>query len=207
MRLRAGSTIPVELAIKGIVVCSANDAAVAVAESIGGTEQHFTELMNAKARELGMARTFYHNASGLPDNQQVTTAGDLAILAKHLIYDFPQFFGYFSTRSLSWRGQDFNTHNMLIGNYAGADGLKTGYIDASGYNLVATAMRDKTRLIAVVMGGITAERRDEKTIDLLDDAFAQEKAAAAPPPASPAVAAMRGDARQKPLIPSKSVTN
>ncbi len=182
LRLRSGSALPVEAAIKGIVVCSANDAAVAVAEAIGGTEQHFTELMNLKARELGMTHTFYHNASGLPDDRQVTTAGDLAILAKHLIYDFPQYFPYFSTKSMSWRGEDYNTHNMLIGNYPGADGIKTGYIDASGYNLVATAMHDKTRLIAIVMGGVSAERRDEKVVDLLDDAFAQVKSA---PPVVP----------------------
>jgi D-alanyl-D-alanine carboxypeptidase len=207
MRLRSGSTIPVELAIKGIVVCSANDAAVAVAEAIGGTEQRFTELMNAKAHELGMTHTFYHNASGLPDSQQVTTAGDLAVLAKRLIFDFPQFFSYFSTKSLTWRGEDYNTHNMLIGNYPGADGLKTGYIDASGYNLVATAMRDKTRLIAVVMGGITAERRDEKTIDLLDDAFAMEKEAAAPPSAPPVVAGSQNPAREKSQAASTTVTN
>jgi D-alanyl-D-alanine carboxypeptidase len=178
LRLRTGSTIPVETAIRAIVVCSANDAAVAVAEAVGGSETHFAELMTAKAKVLGMTHTFYHNASGLPDDKQITTAGDLAILAKHLVDDFPQYFAYFSTKSMSWRGADFNTHNMLIGNYPGADGIKTGYIDASGYNLVATAMRDKKRLIAVVMGGLTAERRDEATIDLLDNAFAQASATA-----------------------------
>jgi D-alanyl-D-alanine carboxypeptidase len=178
LRLRAGSTIPVETAIRAIIVCSANDAAVAIAEALGGSEPHFAELMTAKARALGMTHTFYHNASGLPDDQQVTTAADLAILAKHLVSDFPQYFPYFGTRSMNWRGEDFNTHNMLIGNYRGADGIKTGYIDASGYNLVATAMRDKTRLIAVVMGGITAEKRDEATIDLLNNAFAQSSVAA-----------------------------
>jgi D-alanyl-D-alanine carboxypeptidase len=175
LRLRAGQTIPVETAIKAIVVCSANDAAVAVAEAIGGSEQHFAELMTTKAHALGMTHTFYHNASGLPDDKQVTTADDLAVLAKHLVYDYPQYFPYFSTKSMSWRGDDINTHNMLIGNYPGADGIKTGYIDASGYNLVATAMRDKTRLIAIVMGGISRERRDEAAINLLDDAFAQVK--------------------------------
>ncbi|MGD0189259.1 MAG: D-alanyl-D-alanine carboxypeptidase family protein [Rhizomicrobium sp.] len=207
MRLRAGSTISVEMAVKGIVVCSANDAAVAAAEAIGGSEQHFTELMNAKAHELGMTHTFYHNASGLPDGLQLTTAGDLAILAKHLIYDFPQFFPYFATRSLTWRGENFNTHNMLIGNYPGADGLKTGYIDASGYNLVATAMRDKTRLIAVVMGGLTAERRDERTVDLLDDAFAQEKANMVASSAAPAAAPAEGISQQRAQTTPANVTN
>ena len=192
LRLRAGSSLQVEMAIRALVVCSANDAAVVVAEAIGGSEPQFAGLMNAKAKALGMTNTIYRNATGLPDDQQVTTAADLAILAKRLIRDFPQYFPYFSTRSISWRGQDINTHNMLIGNYRGADGIKTGYIDASGYNLVATAQRDKTRLIAIVMGGFTAESRDEATVDLLDDAFARVKAATAVPddgsrrPATPA---------------------
>ncbi len=183
LRLRAGQSISVDTAIKAIVVCSANDVAVAIAEAIGGSEQHFAELMTARARTLGMAHTFYRNASGLPDDGQITTADDLAILARHLVSDFPQYFPYFATKSMAWRGEDFNTHNMLIGNYPGADGIKTGYIDASGYNLVASVLRGKTRLIAVVMGGVTGERRDEATVDLLDDAFAQEQ------PASPKVTA------------------
>jgi D-alanyl-D-alanine carboxypeptidase len=173
LRLREGTTIEAETAIKAIVVCSANDAAVAVAEAVGGSESKFADLMNAKARALGMTHTFYHNATGLPDDLQVTTAADLVILARHLIYDFPQYFPYFRTPSMSWQGQDFNTHDMLIGNYPGADGMKTGYIDASGYNLVSTALRGNTRLIGVVMGGLSRERRDEAMIKLLDDAFAQ----------------------------------
>jgi D-alanyl-D-alanine carboxypeptidase len=181
LRLRTGSTISVENAIKAIVVCSANDVAVAVAETIGGNEQHFAELMTAKAHALGMEHTVYQNASGLPDEHQITTADDLAILAKHLVTDYPQYFSYFSTKSMSWRGEDFNTHNQLIGNYPGADGIKTGYIDASGYNLVATAVHDKTRLIAVVMGGLSAERRDEAAVNLLDDGFGQAITAPAKP--------------------------
>jgi D-alanyl-D-alanine carboxypeptidase len=171
IRLREGTTIPVEDAIKAIVVCSANDAAVAVAEALGGTEGHFAELMTAKARQLGMAHTFFHNASGLPDDLQVTTAADLALLARHLIYDYPEYYPYFRTKEMTWRGEDYATHNALIGNYEGADGIKTGYIDASGYNLVGAAERHHVRLIAVVMGGLTAGRRDEATIGLLDEAF------------------------------------
>jgi D-alanyl-D-alanine carboxypeptidase len=174
LRLKAGQTITVDAAIRAIVVCSANDAAVTIAEAVGGTEPHFTELMNAKARVLGMPHTFYHNASGLPDDLQLTSAADLAILARHLVYDFPQYFPYFRTPSFSWRGMDFNNHDMLIGNYPGADGIKTGYVDASGYNLVTTAMRGRTRLIAVVLGGITAARRDRAMEELLDGAFARE---------------------------------
>jgi D-alanyl-D-alanine carboxypeptidase len=173
LRLRAGSTISVEAAIKAMVVCSANDAAVAVAEALGGSEAHFADRMNAKARALGMAHTVFHNATGLPDDLQITTAADLALLARHLIYDFPQAFAYFRTPSMSWRGVDYNTHNLLIGNYRGADGIKTGYIDSSGYNLVATAMRGNRRIVAVLMGGLTPERRDQAVVALLDNAFAR----------------------------------
>ncbi|MBI3677039.1 MAG: D-alanyl-D-alanine carboxypeptidase [Proteobacteria bacterium] len=176
LRLREGDMISVETAIKAIVVCSANDAAVAVSENLGGTESHFAELMNAKARQLGMTHTFYHNSTGLPDDLQQTTAQDLVILARHLVFDFPEYFPYFRTRQLAWRGISYDTHDNLIGNYQGADGIKTGYIDASGYNLVSTAERDGTRLIAVVMGGLTAARRDEAMVDLLDASFAAEKA-------------------------------
>lgn len=173
LRLKQGSTIDVDTAIKAIVVCSANDASVVVAEALGGSEAHFAAFMSAKARALGMTHTVYRNATGLPDDDQVTTADDLAVLARHLIYDFPQYFPYFATPSMSWRGRDYNTHDMLIGNYPGADGIKTGYIDQSGYNLVTTVRRGPLRLIAVVMGGVSAERRDEAMVDLLDDAFAQ----------------------------------
>ncbi len=171
LRLREGSTIPVDMAIKGIVICSANDAAVAVAEAVGGSEGHFSEMMTAKARRLGMARTFFHNATGLPDEMQQTTAEDLAILARHLIHDFPEYYGYFAVLEMRWRGNDCTTHNALLGAYAGADGIKTGYIDASGYNLVGTAQRGGRRLIAGVMGGLTAERRDAAAMALLDAGF------------------------------------
>ena len=117
------------MAIKAIVVCSANDAAVTVAEALGGTERHFGELMTAKARQLGMAHTFFHNATGLPDDLQETTAEDLSILARHVVYDFPEYFGYFSMTQMTWRGDDYTTHNSLLENYAGADGIKTGYIE------------------------------------------------------------------------------
>lgn len=181
LRLPTGSTITVEAAIKAMIIQSANDVAVAVAEGVGGNESVFAVLMNAKARAFGMDGTFYNNASGLPNDQQITTANDLVILARRLIYDFPQYFPYFSTRSMTWRGKEYNSHDALIGDYPGVDGLKTGYIDASGYSMVTTALRGKTRLIAVVMGGLTPERRDQAMIRLLDDAYAQTPAAAAHP--------------------------
>lgn len=177
LRLRAGSTITVETAIKAMIVQSANDVTVAVAEAVGGSEPGFVALMNAKARAFGMDHTLYRNATGLPDDQQITTADDLVILARRVIRDFPQYFPYFSTRSMTWRGNEYSTHDSLIGDYPGVDGMKTGYVDASGYNIVTTALRGKTRLIAVVMGGLTPERRDKAMTRLLDDAYAQTAAA------------------------------
>jgi D-alanyl-D-alanine carboxypeptidase len=171
LKLRPDETIPVETAIKAVTVCSANDAAVAIAEAVGGSEPVFAEMMNAKARTFGMTHTYYENASGLPDDSQVTTAGDLSILAWHLIYDFPEYFPYFRTASMSWHGRDYYNHDVLIDNYPGVDGIKTGYIDTSGYNVVTTVQRGPTRLIAVVMGGVTPERRDRVMVNLLDAAF------------------------------------
>jgi D-alanyl-D-alanine carboxypeptidase len=170
--LRPGSAIPVDDAIKAVVVLSANDVAVAIAEALGGTEGQFAELMTAKARSWGMSHTFFHNASGLPDPQQITSAGDLAILARHLAYDFPQYFHYFSTYSFSYRGATHFTHDNLIGRYEGADGIKTGYTGASGFNLVSSVVRNGVHIIGVVMGGTTARRRDSEMVRLLDDTFA-----------------------------------
>lgn len=171
--LRPGTTIPVEAAIKAIVVCSANDVAVAIAEAIGGSESHFAEMMTDKARAFGMTHTFFHNASGLPDDLQVTTASDLSILARHLAYDFPQYFPYFATRSFTWHGETHQTHDNLIGAYEGADGIKTGYTEGSGFNLVSSVVRGGAHVIGVVMGGRTAHRRDMEMVRLLDTTFAQ----------------------------------
>jgi len=173
LHLYAGDSIPVETAIKAIVVRSANDVAVAIAEALGGTEGHFAELMTAKARALGMHDTFYHNASGLPDNLQITTANDLAILARHLAYDFPQYFPYFATPAFNFRGTTYVTHDNLIGRYDGADGIKTGYTGASGFNLVSSVVRNNMHVIGIVMGGRTARRRDAEMMRLLDDTFGQ----------------------------------
>jgi D-alanyl-D-alanine carboxypeptidase len=171
--LRAGTTIPVESAIRAIVVCSANDVAVAISEAIGGSEGHFAEMMTQKARQLGMAHTFYHNASGLPDDLQITTANDLSILARHLAYDFPQYFPYFSTQTFTWHGETHQSTDHLLGAYEGADGIKTGYTGASGFNLVSSVVRGGAHVIAVVMGGRTARRRDSEMMHMLDATFAQ----------------------------------
>jgi D-alanyl-D-alanine carboxypeptidase len=171
--LRPGTSIPVESAIRAIVVCSANDVAVAIAEAVGGSEDHFAQMMTEKARQLGMTHTFYHNASGLPDDLQVTTASDLSILARHLAYDFPQYFPYFSTQTFTWHGETHQSTDHLLGAYEGADGIKTGYTGASGFNLVSSVVRGGAHVIAVVMGGRTARRRDSEMMHLLDDTFAQ----------------------------------
>jgi D-alanyl-D-alanine carboxypeptidase len=173
LHVRPGNSVPTDIAIKAIVVLSANDVAVAIAEAIGGSEEHFAEMMTAKARALGMEHTFYHNASGLPDEQQITTAHDLATLAHHLAYDFPQYFPYFATPSFSYRGGYYVTHDNLIGNYDGADGIKTGYTQASGFNLVSSIVRGGAHVIGVVMGGRSAHRRDGEMIRLLNETFAQ----------------------------------
>jgi D-alanyl-D-alanine carboxypeptidase len=172
LHMYKGETLTVDKAIKAIVVRSANDVAVVISEALGGTEAHFAELMTAKARALGMRDTFYHNASGLPDNLQITSANDLAILARHLAYDFPQYFHYFSTPAFSFHGTEYVTHDNLIGRYPGADGMKTGYTGASGFNLVSSVVRDNAHIIGVVMGGRTAQRRDKEMVALLDQTFA-----------------------------------
>ena len=171
LHLWAGDQIPVDTAIKAIVVRSANDVAVAIAENLGGTESHFAEMMTAKAREFGMRSTYYHNASGLPDNLQITTASDLAILAHHLAYDYPQYFPYFATPGFYFRGTYYPTHDNLIGRYDGADGIKTGYTEASGFNLVSSVVRGGAHVIGVVLGGPTAHTRDREMVDLLDQTF------------------------------------
>ena len=174
--LAKGMTMPVETAIKAIVVRSANDVAVAVAEAVGGTEAHFAQMMTAKAREIGMRDTFYHNASGLPDALQITTASDLAILARRLAYDFPQYYPYFATLNFSYRGATYYTHDNLLGRFAGTDGIKTGYTNASGFNLVSSVVRDGGHVIGVVMGGDTARQRDNEMVRLLTATFKRAQA-------------------------------
>jgi D-alanyl-D-alanine carboxypeptidase len=173
LNLRPGQTIDVDTAIRAIVIRSANDVAVVIAEALGGTESHFAEMMTEKARQLGMKETNYHNASGLPDPLQITTASDLAILARHLAYDFPQYFSYFGLSGFNYKGVWYPTHDNLIGRYEGADGIKTGYTGASGFNLVSSVTRGTTHVIGVVMGGRTAVRRDLEMVRLLDQTFAQ----------------------------------
>lgn len=172
--LLPGETITVEQAILALTVKSANDAAVVLAEALGGTESHFALLMTEKARQLGMRATTFRNASGLPNPGQVTTARDMATLGRALVWNFPQYYQYFSAREFIFRGAVIPTHNHVLVEYDGADGLKTGYIHASGFNLVTSAMRNGRRLIGVVLGGQTIAQRDHAMMSLLDTGFARE---------------------------------
>jgi D-alanyl-D-alanine carboxypeptidase len=158
--LEPGQTIAVEDAIKGIVTRSANDAAVVVAENLGGSEKAFARIMTEKAHELGMTRTTYVNASGLPDDDQVTTARDQALLGRAIQERFPRYYRFFSTTAFVFRGQVIRGHNHLIGAVAGVDGIKTGYTSASGFNLLTSLHHDGRYLVAVVLGGRSAAERD-----------------------------------------------
>jgi D-alanyl-D-alanine carboxypeptidase len=171
--LKPGSTIAVEDAIKSIITRSANDIAVVVAEAIAGDEDDFAKLMTRKAQALGMSRTVYKNASGLPDNDQVTTARDQSTLGRAIQERFPKYYKYFSTRSFTFRGESISNHNHLLGRVEGVDGIKTGYIGASGYNLVTSVHRGNRYLVAVVMGGNSAGARDAKMRDLISTKIAQ----------------------------------
>jgi D-alanyl-D-alanine carboxypeptidase len=171
--LKAGTTIQVEDAIKGIITRSANDASVVVAEAIAGDEDDFAKLMTRKALALGMSRTVYRNASGLPDDDQVTTARDQATLGRAIQERFPKYYKYFSIRSFTFRGQSIGNHNHLLGRVEGVDGIKTGYINASGFNLVTSVHRGNRYLVAVVMGGGSAGSRDAKMRELINDKIAQ----------------------------------
>ena len=170
--LTSGSKIDVETAIEALVVKSANDVAVVVAEGVSGSEWKFAQAMTAKARSIGMRNTTFKNASGLPNSTQVTTARDLAVLGQHLVQDHPDYFHYFATREFAWNGRVYSTHNALVKTFDGADGLKTGYTQRSGFNLVTTAKRENTRLIGVVLGGRSVRTRDQHMKEILTTAFA-----------------------------------
>ena len=170
--LRPGSTIRLDEAIRALAVKSANDVAVVLAEGIAGSEARFAQLMSYRARELGMTRTRFVNASGLPDERQRTTARDMAVLASRLLSDFPEYYGFFGLPHFVWKGRTYHNHNRLLATYPGMDGLKTGYIRASGYNLAASAVRNGRRLVAVVLGGASSGERNREMVRLLDEAFA-----------------------------------
>jgi len=180
--LLPGTRLTVEQAVLGLVTKSANDAAAALGEMLGGSEPRFAQMMTLRARALGMTHTSFRNASGLPDPEQISTARDLALLARHLVQDFPEQYHYFSVASFTFHGQLIPNHDHLLVDYPGADGMKTGYTQAAGHNLVSSAVRGNVRLIGVVLGAGSNIERDRHMMALLDDGFARLDVPTAPRP-------------------------
>ncbi|WP_206030132.1 D-alanyl-D-alanine carboxypeptidase family protein [Roseomonas sp. AR75] len=202
----AGMSISVEQAILALVTRSANDVATAVGERLGGSEYRFAQMMTLRARSLGMSRTLFRNASGLPDPDQVTTARDMATLGRRLIQDFPDRYQYFGVSHAEFGNVRIRNHNRMLMTYEGVDGIKTGYINASGFNIVTSARRGGQRVVGAVFGGSSWVERDAHMASLLDQSFAQlgvaprdvaggpgvlRTAQAAPLPRGPAAATAR----------------
>jgi D-alanyl-D-alanine carboxypeptidase len=177
--LRVGETITVEEAILALITRSANDAAVTLAEYIGGTEESFAVKMTEKAHAIGMHDTHFMNATGLPHVWQVSTARDLGLLAWRTLYDFPDFYPYFSAHSLNFRGSELHAINKFTEHYPGAEGMKTGFTCGSGYNLISTASQNGKRLIGVILGGMSSPERYQLMIDMMDSGFANQYPATA----------------------------
>src|SRR5262245_53641069 len=169
----AGGSIKVEDAIKGLVTKSANDVACSIGEAIGGDEDAFARMMTKKAHALGMSHTIYRNASGLPNDEQVTTARDQSTLGRAIQDRFPRHYRYFATSSFTYRGRTIRNHNHLLGSVEGVDGIKTGFVSASGFNLVTSVRRNGRHLVAVVLGGRTAGARDSSMRDLISEYVAK----------------------------------
>jgi D-alanyl-D-alanine carboxypeptidase len=169
--LKAGATIKVEDAIRALVTKSANDVAVVFAEKLAGSEAKFVTKMNARAKELGLEHTNFRNSSGLPDKKQITTARDMAKLAEAMFLDHKDRYNYFSLPSFTWNKRKYENHNTLLKKVAGVDGIKTGYTNASGYNLMASAERNGRRVIAIMLGGASGKSRDQHVAELLEAAF------------------------------------
>lgn len=185
--LKAGSTIRVEDAIRALVTKSANDIAAAVAEHIAGTESAFAKRMTRKARALGMSRTTFRNASGLPNSKQKTTARDMVTMSRAIMTNHPRYYRYFSTRSFRYKGRAYRNHNRLLGSVKGVDGIKTGYTRASGFNLTSSVKRKNRHLVAVVMGGRSGRSRDQHMASLLSQYMSKGVARKSPPRVPPGV--------------------
>jgi D-alanyl-D-alanine carboxypeptidase len=188
--LKRGQRLSVRDAIMGLITKSANDAAVVIAEALAGNEVDFARVMTDKAQELGMTQTAFRNASGLPHRAQLTTARDMATLGRALIAHYPQYYSYFATVNYRYNGRFLRNHNRLLTAYEGTDGIKTGYIHAVGYNLVASAIRGDRRLIGVVLGGKTGRQRDRQMAEQFDRSFGSMNAPLVagvplPPPSKP----------------------
>ena len=204
LNLSAGSSITVKNAILALITKSANDVATVVAENLGKSERNFAKLMTKKARKLGMTRTTFKNASGLPNRGQLSTARDMAILGIAIRKNHPNFFKLFKTKSFVYKGIKYTNHNNLLSNYSGTDGIKTGYTNASGFNLVASVERNGQRIIGVVFGGKKARSRDKHMINLLNKYFKTS-------PSKPLVRIAKPSeipkARPKIIIAEKNVRN
>jgi D-alanyl-D-alanine carboxypeptidase len=187
--LKAGSTITVEQAIKALVIKSANDVAATVGENLGrGSEAAFANRMTRVARDMGMRRTTFKNASGLPNPGQVTTARDMATLGLRLMRDFPQYYPYFRSTAFVYRGRTIRSHNRLVGRFPGTDGIKTGYINASGFNLVTSTKRGDKRLVGVVIGARSSGKRNAHMMTILARGFSKARG-------GNTIAALAGSAR------------
>lgn len=171
--LKVGQKITIRSLIRASAIKSANDAAVALAEAVGGSEQAFAKLMTAKARKLGMKNTTFQNANGLTASGHLSTARDMAILGRHLFFDFPQYYNIFSRKTERAAGKQIWTTNRLLSSYSGADGIKTGYTNAAGYNLVASARRGNKRIVAALFGGKSSRWRNARMAELLDQGFSR----------------------------------
>ncbi|WP_052402277.1 D-alanyl-D-alanine carboxypeptidase family protein [Muricoccus aerilatus] len=175
-----GMTIPVEVAIYALTMKSANDVAVAVGEALGGSEERFAQMMTMRARQLGMTSTTFRNASGLPDWDQTTTARDMATLGRRLFFDFPERWHYFGNATIRAGNYAFRNHNHMLSDYEGVDGVKTGFINASGFNNVISAQRQGQRVFVSVFGGSSWMERDRHAALLLDDGFSRLGVAPSP---------------------------
>ena len=171
LHLKAGAKITVKEAIEAVIVKSFNEAAVTLAEGVAESEWEFVRKMNIKAQQLGMLNSSFRNSSGLHDEGQYTTAYDLARLALALKHDFPQYYHLFALKEFKYRGTKYETHNHVLASYKGAEGMKTGFTNASGFNLVCSAKKDDVRVISIVTGCATFQRRDQLTKKLLNKAF------------------------------------
>jgi D-alanyl-D-alanine carboxypeptidase len=207
-----GDAVPLRDLILGLVTRSGNDAAAVIAENLAGSEANFARYMTWKARQLGMNHTWYQNASGLPNPGQRTTARDVARLSLALYYNFPREYRYFATQEFYFRGNEINTHNRLLESYQGTDGIKTGFINASGFNIATSAVRNGRRLIGVVMGGQSARIRDRQMASLLDQGFARldyrapaTTLVASAPAASPRPSSSTAIAAVAPAAPTTAV--
>jgi D-alanyl-D-alanine carboxypeptidase len=198
--LKAGSSIRVEDAIYALVTLSANDISAAIGEYLGGTERGFARMMTARAKTIGMNKTRFMNASGLNHPQQISSARDMATLARFVITTYPNYYRYFSRTNFTYNGRNYHNHNRLMGKYDGMDGMKTGFINASGFNLVASAVRGDRRLIGVVFGGRTAQSRNNHMAEILDAAFKRARSL----PKDPVLMASASGA-QPPILKQKNI--